>query len=187
MTRFPAAANCDAAIKGRSTSAIWNPIPQSLAFIAVRSFVLTRLGHGACGKTFGGATDSSAPESTTVSTKGNPALGVSLATEHTDFVSASFIKCWTRGTRVYQHHSGAWLRLTFFLLPKLVGRTVVFLRTPVASVYDILSVGLRQNCKPSLPSEALAETNVPLAPESRHSSNQATTHRQMTPLSLGRP
>ena len=69
------------------------------------------------GKTFGGATDSSAPQSTTVSTNRNPALGASLGMAHTDLVSSSFIKHWSRGTRVYQHHSGAWFQLTFFLLP----------------------------------------------------------------------
>ena len=79
------------------------------------------------GKTFGGASDSSAPESTTASTKRNPPLGVLLATAHTDLASASFVKYWTRATRVYQDLSGTWLQLTVFLLPRLEGRIVVFL------------------------------------------------------------
>ena len=90
------------------------------------------------------------------------------------------IKNWTRGTRVYQHHSGAWLQRAFLLLPKLEGRIVVFFWIPLAAPPEL------QACL-SHPSEAQAESNVFLSPESRHSSNQATTHRQWflhSPLGL---
>ena len=116
------------------------------------------LGWISSGKTVGGVTDSSAPESTKASTKRNPALGVSLAMAHTDLFSSSFIKYWTRGTRVYQHHSGAWLQLTFFLLPNLVDRPIVFLWSSLVACEAALAVPCQalpelQTCL-SHPSEA---------------------------------
>ena len=106
--------------------------------------------HGSPGKTFGSVTDSSAPESTTASTKRNPALGKSLAMARTDLVSSSF-KYWTHGTRVHPHHSGTWLKLTFSSYQ--FGRPSR--RVPFGLAYRVrgsargaMSVRLDKNCEP---------------------------------------
>ena len=69
------------------------------------------------GNTFGGAADSSAPESIAASTKRDPSLGVSLATAHTAFVSCACIRHWTRGARVYQHSTAASCQPAHLFLP----------------------------------------------------------------------
>ena len=188
VTLFPAAATCDAAI--HTTHVAFIVAERNFQLTRVRnksancSLVLgSRLGHGACmDLAFGGATDSSAPESTTASTEQDPALGVSLATAHTDLVSPSFIGYWTRGTRVstiLEHR----YNLFSFSFPgwktsSLCSSGSRSRAWQCLRYHHCRALPELQTCL-SHPFEAQAEPNVFLILGSKHPLNQVTTHRQL--------
>ena len=77
-----------------------------------------------------------------------PALGMSLATATTDFVSASFISYWARGTQCTSTILDPRSNLLSF---SLGDRIVVFLSIPLACVATPLCTTIaraRQNSKP---------------------------------------
>ena len=166
VVRFPAAANCDAAIKGRSwpsslrNCSFWPRFGIQMPFAAqyLPPALDMALAWISPANAFGGATDSAAPECISASTKRDPAVRVSLATAHR-------FGNWTHGTRMYQHNSGASLKLTFFLLPRLEDLIAVFLWIPLTCV-AVFAV-------PKLPAQRILDSRV------KGSSNQASTHRQL--------
>ena len=158
------------------------------------------------GNKFGGAADSSAPESIAASTKRDPSLGVSLATAQTAFVSCACTRHWTRGARVYQHSTGASCQPAYLFRPSL-GRP--HCRAPwnpacvrggicgaksLTTQLCVTNVRLCQNRKPRSSRSSEVASRKFLGPDTTHPSKKATTHRQVlhrrapcTSLSLDDP
>ena len=146
------------------------------------------------GNTFGGAADSSAPESIAASTKRDHPLGVSLATAHTAFVSCACIRHWTRGARVYQHSTGASCQPAHLFRPSSArphcraplnpagARDGICGAKSLTTQLCITNVRLRQHRKPVRHAHQrwkLQVTNSWLP--TQHPSKKATTHRQVLP------
>ena len=174
VTRFPAAANCGAALsrngrhrrfgnpyrtrvlhrcgiklsagpKVRNASAVWSLRTSSTALDVAFECLSPK-------NAFGGATVSSAPESTTASTKRDPALGVALTTAQHRF------RLHLPHQVLDSRHAGVptpfWSIAPTYFLPASQGwqdLTVVFFWIPArvrGSVCGTTIVGLCQNFKP---------------------------------------